>query len=86
MTNMKDVTANGYRRIREELENRGQKVNHKKIQRVMKLHMKKYRSYKGTVGKITPNVLDHFKLELAKYIEYYNNKRIKAKLKGISPI
>ncbi|MFC3781268.1 IS3 family transposase [Bacillus chungangensis] len=35
---------------------------------------------------MTPNVLDHFKLELAKYIEYYNNKRIKAKLKGISPI
>ncbi|MDQ0178550.1 transposase InsO family protein [Bacillus chungangensis] len=30
--------------------------------------------------------IDHFKLELAKYIEYYNNKRIKAKLKGMSPI
>jgi putative transposase len=30
--------------------------------------------------------IDHFKLELVKYIEYYNNKRIKAKLKGMSPI
>ncbi|MFI8496694.1 IS3 family transposase [Peribacillus butanolivorans] len=24
--------------------------------------------------------------ELAKYIEYYNHKRIKAKLKGMSPV
>jgi putative transposase len=30
--------------------------------------------------------IEHFKIELAKYIEYYNNKRIKAKLKGMSPI
>ena len=30
--------------------------------------------------------IEHFKLELAKYIEYYNNKRIKTKLKGMSPI
>ena len=30
--------------------------------------------------------VEHFKLELEKYIEYYNNKRIKAKLKGKSPI
>lgn len=28
----------------------------------------------------------HFKVELEKYIDYYNNKRIKAKLKGLSPI
>lgn len=52
----------GYRRIRDELANRGQKVNHKKIQRIMKelgleclVRMKKYRSYKGTVGKIAPD-------------------------------
>jgi putative transposase len=39
-------------------------VNHKKVQRIMgelDLHcivrMKKYRSYKGTVGKIAPNIL-----------------------------
>jgi putative transposase len=55
----------GYRRIRDELRNRGQKVNHKKVQRIMKelglkclVRIKKYRSYKGTVGKIAPNILD----------------------------
>ena len=56
----------GYRRIRDELAaNRGQKVNHKRIQRIMKelglkclVWMKKYKSYKGTVGKIVPNILN----------------------------
>lgn len=54
----------GYRRIRDELTNRGQKVNHKKVQRIMKelglkcvVRMKKYKSYKGKVGKIAPNIL-----------------------------
>jgi putative transposase len=54
----------GYRRIRGELANRGHQVNHKKVQRIMKelglkslVRMKKYRSYKGTVGKIAPNSL-----------------------------
>ena len=55
----------GYRRIRDELANRGQKVNHKKVQRIMKelglkclVRMKKYKSYKGTVGEIADNILD----------------------------
>jgi transposase InsO family protein len=55
----------GYRRIRDELANRGKKVNHKKVQRIMKelglkclVRMKKYKSYKGTVGKIAPNHLE----------------------------
>lgn len=30
--------------------------------------------------------MDEFKNELIKYIDYYNNKRIKSKLKGLSPI
>ena len=30
--------------------------------------------------------VEHVKLELEKYINYYNNKRIKAKLKGMSPV
>ena len=30
--------------------------------------------------------MEHFEQELAKYISYYNHKRIKAKLKGMSPI
>ena len=31
-------------------------------------------------------VIEHFKEELAKYMDYYNHKRIKTKLKGRSPI
>ena len=30
--------------------------------------------------------IDDFKDELIKYIDYYNNKRIKGKLKGLSPV
>ena len=30
--------------------------------------------------------VEEFKLELDKYIDYYNHKRIKAKLKGMSPV
>ena len=30
--------------------------------------------------------IDEFKTELIKYIDYYNNKRIKSKLKGLSPV
>jgi putative transposase len=55
----------GYRRIRDELANRGQKVNHKKVKRIMKelglkclVRMKKYKSYRGTVGKVAPNILE----------------------------
>lgn len=54
----------GYRRITMELHNRGYKINHKTVQRLMKtlnlkcmVRIKKYHSYKGTVGKIAPNLL-----------------------------
>uniref|UniRef100_UPI001EEBE745 IS3 family transposase n=1 Tax=unclassified Clostridium TaxID=2614128 RepID=UPI001EEBE745 len=30
--------------------------------------------------------LEHFKAELEEYIGYYNNRRIKNKLKGLSPV
>ncbi|MBQ7900961.1 MAG: IS3 family transposase, partial [Clostridia bacterium] len=30
--------------------------------------------------------LEEFKIELENYIWYYNNKRIKSKLKGLSPV
>lgn len=30
--------------------------------------------------------MEQFKVELEKYIYYYNHKRIKAKLKGMSPV
>ena len=29
--------------------------------------------------------MEHFKLELLEYLDYYNNRRIKAKLKGLPP-
>ena len=29
--------------------------------------------------------VEHFKLELLDYLDYYNNRRIKAKLKGLPP-
>ena len=55
----------GYRRIKLELRNRGTKVNHKKVQRIMtKLGLKgdkfrrksrKYSSYKGTTGTVAKN-------------------------------
>jgi putative transposase len=55
----------GYRRITDELKNLGHQVNHKKVQRLMSelglksmVRMKKYRSYKGKVGKTAPNILD----------------------------
>ncbi|MED3561606.1 IS3 family transposase [Bacillus xiapuensis] len=55
----------GYRRITNELKNKGHRVNHKKVQRLMKelglksiVRMKKYRSYRGDVGKTAPNILD----------------------------
>ncbi|KKI91238.1 transposase, partial [Bacillus sp. SA1-12] len=55
----------GYRRIKLELKNRGSKVNHKKVQRIMnKLGLKgdkfkrksrKYSSYRGTIGTVAKN-------------------------------
>ena len=55
----------GYRRITSELRKREFSLNHKTVQRLMKelglvcrVRMKKYRSYKGEVGKIAPNLLN----------------------------
>ncbi|PID23323.1 IS3 family transposase [Sporosarcina sp. P7] len=55
----------GYRRIQMELRCLGHIVNHKKVQRIMKMlnltslvRIKKYRSYKGKVGKTAPNILE----------------------------
>ena len=55
----------GYRRITTELHNRKYSLNHKTVQRLMKelglvchVRMKKYRSYKGEIGKIAPNLLN----------------------------
>ena len=55
----------GYRRITAELRKRKFSLNHKTVQRLMKelglvcrVRMKKYRSYKGEVGRIAPNLLN----------------------------
>ena len=32
------------------------------------------------------NSIEHFQIELEEYISYYNNKRIKSKLNGLSPV
>ncbi|WP_346354984.1 IS3 family transposase [Azotosporobacter soli] len=55
----------GYRRITNELHNRGYVINHKTVQRLMKeqgivcrVRMKRYCSYKGEVGKIAFNLLE----------------------------
>ncbi len=53
----------GYRRITLELKNRGFKINHKVVLRLMKLMglqsvqrpKRTYNSYKGTIGKIADN-------------------------------
>lgn len=54
----------GYRRITLQLQNEGMNVNHKAVQRLMRdmglkavMKRSKYRSYKGEVGKIAPNII-----------------------------
>lgn len=55
----------GYRRITTELRNREMPLNHKTVRKLMKeqglicrVRIKKYRSYKGEVGTIAPNLLN----------------------------
>jgi transposase InsO family protein len=54
----------GYRRITDELNDKGTVINHKTVLKLMKLlglksliRVKKYKSYKGEQGKIAPNLL-----------------------------
>ncbi|WP_198172276.1 IS3 family transposase [Flavobacterium profundi] len=55
----------GYRRITDDLKDKGFTINHKTVLRLMKvlglksiIRVKKYKSYKGEQGKIAPNVLE----------------------------
>ena len=55
----------GVRRVHHELINRGYKVNHKKVQRLMhcmdlkgKRPKEKYHSYQGEVGKVADNLIN----------------------------
>lgn len=62
----------GYRRITDEMKNLGYRINHKTVQKLMgildlksTIRKVRYRSYKGTVGTIAPNVIDRdFKASL----------------------
>jgi transposase InsO family protein len=55
----------GYRRITETLRGQGRVINHKTVQRLMEklqlkslVRVKKYRSYRGQVGQVAPNLID----------------------------
>lgn len=57
----------GYRRIHLELRGKGYKINHKKVQRIMRVlglkcvkftRKSRYNSYKGKVGKVAKNLLN----------------------------
>ena len=55
----------GYRRIKHELRQKGIEINHKTVHKLMrsmgiqgKRRKSKYKSYKGEVGKIAPNVIN----------------------------
>lgn len=55
----------GYRRITATLRRQGSVINHKTVQRLMQelqlkslVRIKKYRSYRGQVGKVAPNLIE----------------------------
>jgi len=55
----------GYRRITAEMKNIGYKINHKTVQKLMgvldlkcKVRKVRYRSYRGEIGRIAPNVIE----------------------------
>ena len=72
----------GYPRITLELRNRGIIINHKKVQRIMKLlglkainRRSKYKSYRGEIGRTCDNVL----LDKATGIRHFETTRINQK-------
>ena len=86
----------GYRRVTAEMKNRGYNINHKTVQKLMgtlglKCNVRKvsYRSYKGEVGKIAPNVLERdFKASLPnqKWATDVTQMNIKGEKIYLSPI
>ena len=86
----------GYRRITLELRNRGFVVNHKKVQRLMKLlglssqirRKHKYSSYQGEVGKKADNLSDQgWQYQHQYYHQFLEDKGIQPSMsrKGNSP-
>ena len=87
----------GYRRITLELKNRGYKINHKTVLRLMKVmglksiqrRKRRYNSYKGTVGKIADNLLKrNFKADKPneKWVTDVTEFKINDKKLYLSPI
>ena len=86
----------GYRRITAQLRNEGVDINHKTVQKLMgqmslmaKRKRQHYRSYKGELGKIAPNVLNRdFKASAPnqKWTTDVTQVKIKDKKTYLSPI
>ncbi|KAA6300425.1 MAG: hypothetical protein EZS26_003436 [Candidatus Ordinivivax streblomastigis] len=86
----------GYRRITAEMRNLGYRINHKTVQKLLgildlKCTVRKvrYRSYKGEVGRIAPNVLErNFKTNLPnqKWVTDVTQINIKDERIYLSPI
>jgi putative transposase len=87
----------GYRRVTMQLQNDGVEINHKTVSKLMsKMHLygkrkkgAKYKSYKGNVGKIAPNVLErNFRAEAPnrKWTTDVTEIRIKDRKIYLSPI
>ena len=86
----------GYRRVTSELHNRGFHINHKTVQKLMKelgiqcfVRAKKYRSYKGTIGRICDNLLNrNFKADAPnqKWVTDVTEFKVNGRKLYLSPI
>ena len=86
----------GYRRITFQLHNVGMLLNHKTVQKLMvemnlygKRKKAKYKSYKGEIGKVAPNVIDRDFIAIApnqKWTTDVTEVKIKDKKIYLSPI
>lgn len=59
------------------------RVNSDKYSEIKEQITSIYAQNKGRYG--YRDTIEHFKVELIDYLDYYNNSRIKAKLKGLPP-
>ena len=86
----------GYRRITTELQKTGTIINHKTVLKLMNnlglkslIRLKKYKSYKGEEGKISPNILKReFKAEKPneKWVTDITEFKVKDKKMYLSPV
>ena len=86
----------GYRRITDQLHNEGMDINHKTVQKLMgqmglraKKKKQRYRSYKGELGRIAPNVISrdfHADRPDQKWATDVTQVKIKDKKTYLSPV